>query len=796
MSGQVGAPNGGVESPGRGGISRGWGLRRPPRRGFSRVNALGPHHAYPSRRLVHDAASFRGSRRVSRGSLLVCSGLVGLACATPSGVLAGAPAHATPRGVGSAPTLIPDSEHREVGQAYARARSALAQGQPKRALGILGKLSGDFLVDRRHILRGRALARLGQYRLASEAYLQGSGLAENATVHRRAQRGLIDSLGRAGAFQEQLTHLEGIRAGSDLLRDTRIRLKQAEALYAVDRPGEAIDLALKVAGDSPYSSIRKRALRLAGVWAQGKWGHRSFRIRLRLAESEHLFRSGARRRAFRLLSRVKKMSPIARIKAATKRADFYRRSRKRRKERRVLKKLVASGAQVGPSVLFRLGELEVRAGASSLDAGGFAKVLDRFPHSRDAMAVRYRQAHTHYDDERFEDAYEAFARVADVWHDPATKEDALWWAGWSAYRAHRLQESDAAFSRLLHGFPSSSLAFGARYWRARLSEKAGRSSQAQQGFESLWHDAPLDYYGLLAASRLKSMGVGVFVLPTPPLPSHLAMDTVVQGLGRDRPHGVDRALALFHAGMVRAAREELDAAVGIYEKSLDVRGAVGIVELLQLFGQPKWAARLARRILSWKIGSELHHKPYAWRVWRYAYPKPFGLEVSKAATGHSVDPLLIYAVMRTESLFRPDAVSPVGAQGLMQVMPATAAWIARQIEGGRTHWRNRRTPSSNLWLGAWYLGSLLSQYSGQMVYAFGAYNAGPTAMNRWRLRLDGLDLDEFVEAVPYRETRRYLRSTTRNYFVYQTLAHGVLPNFVNAFTRMKLSMAKSQFELP
>ena len=115
---------------------------------------------------------------------------------------------------------------------------------------------------------------------------------------------------------------------------------------------------------------------------------------------------------------------------------------------------------------------------------------------------------------------------------------------------------------------------------------------------------------------------------------------------------------------------------------------------------------------------------------------------------------MIIGLSRQESALNPNAVSPVGALGLMQLMPATAQSMAPK---GRTWSRNDiLNPAINIPLGVRYLKAMLKEFDGQIEYALAAYNAGPGAANRWRRRYKGEEIEVFVEEIPYDETRQYV----------------------------------------
>lgn len=153
------------------------------------------------------------------------------------------------------------------------------------------------------------------------------------------------------------------------------------------------------------------------------------------------------------------------------------------------------------------------------------------------------------------------------------------------------------------------------------------------------------------------------------------------------------------------------------------------------------------------------------------YPRPFATELARSATAAGVDPLLLFAMARQESLFDPRAVSSAGAHGVLQLLPATASRVA----GSPVDAAELDDPARNADLAARYLASLLARFDGRLVLAIAAYNAGPEAAERWRARRPDGPGDEVVEAITYRETREYVKAVLRNYRAYHLLYGDALP---------------------
>lgn len=147
------------------------------------------------------------------------------------------------------------------------------------------------------------------------------------------------------------------------------------------------------------------------------------------------------------------------------------------------------------------------------------------------------------------------------------------------------------------------------------------------------------------------------------------------------------------------------------------------------------------------------------------YPLMYDEVLTPLCEKIGIDKYLILAIMRSESLYNTYATSPVGAKGLLQLMPYTAIKIADLIGYKEFDIHDLESPETNIVFGTFYLGFLLKQFDNPMI-AVAAYNAGPVAVNQWLGRCQGCSIDEFVESIPYRETRRYVKGVFRHFSEY------------------------------
>jgi soluble lytic murein transglycosylase len=333
--------------------------------------------------------------------------------------------------------------------------------------------------------------------------------------------------------------------------------------------------------------------------------------------------------------------------------------------------------------------------------------------------------------------------------DPTIRRDARWRLAWGAYRAERDEEALAGLARLE---PLDSEGVGraqARYWRARVLERMGDDTSARDAYAALAAELPLSYYGWRAAARL---GDGATPAASPPAPR--------DGQRRVRPRDLERVRILVEAGLRDEAKDEL---------ALLAQGGLALGDRLDLADLASDAGDLhrAQRLVADAYAEELARAPRPgleelwWIAWPWAYPE--------ASEPGAVAPEVVRAVMREESGYRPEVMSVVGARGLLQIMPETGQRLARDLGLPSFDPDDLFDPGVNLRLGTHYLGELSTRFQGRLSAAVGSYNAGPTAVERWIAERGSLEDDEWVEAIPYEQTRTYVKRVLRSVRAYEVL---------------------------
>lgn len=158
-------------------------------------------------------------------------------------------------------------------------------------------------------------------------------------------------------------------------------------------------------------------------------------------------------------------------------------------------------------------------------------------------------------------------------------------------------------------------------------------------------------------------------------------------------------------------------------------------------------------------------------LWEFAYPRAWPDYVVPSAKAASIEEELVWSIMRAESQYRAEAKSPVGATGLMQIMPFTGEKVASQLLGTKDRFQaaDLQDPELNVRFGARYLQRLNEKFSGSLPLIAAGYNAGPHRVQNWLRGFGALRMDEFIEHIPFVETRNYVKKVSRNYQIYRLL---------------------------
>lgn len=369
------------------------------------------------------------------------------------------------------------------------------------------------------------------------------------------------------------------------------------------------------------------------------------------------------------------------------------------------------------------------------------------------------------DQQQYDEAIVRYRQVAKAGEAGSQRAEGQWRVGWVYYRTARYQEAMESLQVLVEQYDSD-FEPQALYWMGRSSEQ-NRRPQAPDFYRQLCQRYVYTYYCQLARERLANLKVEERG-PELPQSSPATIEVSQPVLNRseiEQQSAFRRAVELKTLGLDTDAAREVAVLADRYSRDPDVLVALSTV--LNEVGAYHYALRLARSRFRDKL--ERTGGILAPSLWSVAYPTGL-LPTIKLQGAKGVDPYLIAAIIREESQYDLKAVSRVGAIGLMQVMPATANTVAQRLGISALGREDLFDQETNIRIGVRYVEQLLDQFSGNFVYTVAAYNAGPVIVRTWVMQYRNSSEDEFVELIPYQETRQYVKRVLRSYREYIRLA--------------------------
>ena len=397
----------------------------------------------------------------------------------------------------------------------------------------------------------------------------------------------------------------------------------------------------------------------------------------------------------------------------------------------------------------------------------YAEIARRFRKNGYAERGAYRYAETLLLLGRFDEAAREFAKYMSRFGKTKSTESArygraiaLLSAADSGDNAAKARKQLTALRKDAHG----------RRFKANLQHleglaawRAGNKERATKLWLDLIDDQPLTYPAMAAHARL----LQIEHAPMPPLIGQArAVAPSLLPVSLPSAPALLSSLGLDASAEQRLARMEQQAA-GAYPG----RESQALCEMYASLSGARRQYQVGSRAVSLEVLMRPPTRAERW-AWRCVYPFPYPEVVRREQQRYALPAGLVHAIMRQESAFKTDIVSPVGAQGLMQLMPNTAKRAADE-SGYEGAIDDVTRPDLNVRLGAFYLGKLLKNFKGSLPLAAAGYNAGPHAVQRWLSSSGDREADLWVARIPYRETRHYVQRVLGNLARYQYLAGGV-----------------------
>jgi len=370
-----------------------------------------------------------------------------------------------------------------------------------------------------------------------------------------------------------------------------------------------------------------------------------------------------------------------------------------------------------------------------------------------------------------------YERVLDKFPGGKNAYNAEWRIAWVAY-LDRQPYADDKMTIFLRKYPLSGGAVNALYWLGRDAERGGNPAHARAYFKKAVDRWPNTYYAYAAQGHLDKLGPGEldspdFLMQLPGAPPLRPFDEPIAPNALER---WNRAQALRTIAFDTSAELELKAA---YAATASPRFLVEAAQAA--FDQGHFAAGMnyGRLAVPSFDSRKLNEVPAS--AWKVLYPLPYEAVLRREAERNNFDPMFAAGLIRQESTFQADAVSHANAIGLMQILPKEGRRLAKAAKVRYTK-ASLFDPSVNIELGMLYI-SDLTRSTGAPEYAAAAYNAGEDRLAQWKAERNYDEIQEFVESIPFTETREYVQIVLRNATMYRQFYGETQKNTVSAAVR-------------
>ncbi|HEY7351667.1 MAG TPA: transglycosylase SLT domain-containing protein [Terriglobales bacterium] len=365
----------------------------------------------------------------------------------------------------------------------------------------------------------------------------------------------------------------------------------------------------------------------------------------------------------------------------------------------------------------------------------------------------------------YDRAIDAYREIETRFPSGARAPYAHWKVAWLSLRQGRAAEAKTGFEKQVELYPDSSEVAAALYWRARLAEEDGDQAMASAYYQKISDRFRNFYYGPLARERQSKLKVD-----DPPhyaildrVPPITGIDKITDTAPPQDDLRLEKARVLENGGLIDFAIREVKAAAESDDASWL---PAEIARMYQDCNRYDAAVETLKHAVPNYFAVDLSTLPRSY--WEALFPRPFWNDLKRFSTENGLDPYLVASLIRQESEFNPNAVSNKSALGLMQLLPKVGKGVAKEVK--LKHFSTPRlfTPAINLELGTKYFRSMVDQFGG-FEYALAAYNAGDNRVKDWQSAGKYRDVQEFVESIPFTETREYVEAIMRNANVYRQL---------------------------
>jgi soluble lytic murein transglycosylase len=425
--------------------------------------------------------------------------------------------------------------------------------------------------------------------------------------------------------------------------------------------------------------------------------------------------------------------------------------------------LADSKDENGARRLYLLAELARNRNDTEYQQQIVTRMESGFPHSSWLAEALFSSGNMYLLRRDYPAAVGDYSYLATHFPDNTNASAAHWRAGWLSYRQGLYADATRLFDEQIRLYPSAKETASAIYWRGRLYETLDhKPASAAANYRALVRAYQHYFYAQMARQRLAALG------STPPEPQPqldrlqpVPVPQLAESFPNDSPH-LAKARLLANAGLNDYIAQEIAA-----DPDSASWSALAEAQIYASYGEAYRAMRSLKKALPYAATASIKSIPLAY--WRILFPEPWWETIKTESAKNNLDPYLVASLIRQESEFDSRVISHANAYGLMQLLPSVGKQLAR--EEGISHFETFQLldPAMNIRLGTRYLRQMLDKFGGVQEYALAAYNAGDNRVVDWQSAGPYSGIDEFVESIPFTETREYVEAILRNEETYRAI---------------------------
>lgn len=379
---------------------------------------------------------------------------------------------------------------------------------------------------------------------------------------------------------------------------------------------------------------------------------------------------------------------------------------------------------------------------------------------------------------QYSNAIHCYQQLVDNHQQSRLVQRTYWQMGWSQFKSNLWTDCLKTFEILQDKYPNDTYALVAEYWKAKCYLRMDKKTLAETNFRRVAQKKRW-YYSDLATQQLSSAKITRLN----------SYDNSLAWLELDKKKSI-RVERLMRFGMLEDAVAELESDFRSSDKMEQINHTYNLMICHQKLGNYQTAYSYANRLKSFpQLKNDNGQLPI--QLYKTLYPFHYADEIIENAKDYNIDPLFVAAMIREESRYNAEVVSPAGARGLMQVMVPTGKAIAKKIKFPDFKGEMLFNPKVNIQFGTWYMSDLMREFNNNCSLVAGAYNGGPNRIKGWLQKakpekvtnlsptsiISQIDIDEFVENIPIDETRRHIKKVMDSYSIYRYLYGKVIDDF-------------------